>query len=458
MIDIPFDQYQRYKNAQLIINKIRKENKKFKILEVGANEHKNLEKFLPNDSVTYLDISLSDKLLNDPQYVLGDATAMDFEDNSYDIVVALDVYEHIPRDKRKDFITEINRVSKYIAIISAPFNKPEVVNSEIRLNNYFKVLTGIDHKWLIEHIENKLPSLQELYGFLGCNNISYEHFSHGRLNLWEKLTSMHLITVVFNELIDYKQTIDDYYNEFIFQKDYEKENGYRDFFILKKSIKETNFNIDYDINDDNRILEIEKNFFNLLFLKKIRNIDFQLDRKEDCNVIQDTSSIKIYIDYGQGFNEENVIRFSFTEKVKKIVLENLNNKPIINIRIDPTENPGKFTFKDLKIINKKDEIINYVKLTDNSKLKEDQIYYFCENDPNLIMSFNNELIKRFEITIEKLDLEYGKSSVLDEVLLRYNEKLIEKDNELQKIKKDLEEQKQKISIKNIAKKFLKSER
>lgn len=63
---VSFDQYQRYKNAQLIINSARKKDEIFKILEVGANEHRNLEKFLPLDSIVYLDISLPAELLEDP--------------------------------------------------------------------------------------------------------------------------------------------------------------------------------------------------------------------------------------------------------------------------------------------------------------------------------------------------------------------------------------------------------
>ena len=52
MIEVLFDQYQRYKKTQEIINELRNKEEKFNILEVGANEHKNLEKFLPSDKIT----------------------------------------------------------------------------------------------------------------------------------------------------------------------------------------------------------------------------------------------------------------------------------------------------------------------------------------------------------------------------------------------------------------------
>ena len=107
---IPFDQYQRYKNTQKIIDSVRRDGERFKILEVGANEHRNLEHFLPDDDIKYLDIKLSDECINSPQYILGDATDMQFDDNYFDIIVALDVYEHIPPERRENFLSEINRV------------------------------------------------------------------------------------------------------------------------------------------------------------------------------------------------------------------------------------------------------------------------------------------------------------------------------------------------------------
>lgn len=95
MIDILFDQYQRYNNVANLINNLREAGQTFSILEVGANEHQNLEKFLPEDHITYLDIQLPDNLKDNPKYLLGDATSMEFPDNKYNIVVALDVFEHI---------------------------------------------------------------------------------------------------------------------------------------------------------------------------------------------------------------------------------------------------------------------------------------------------------------------------------------------------------------------------
>lgn len=99
---IPFHQYQRYKLAELIVNKLKTQDRKYKILEVGANEHRNLERF-------YLMMKYPIWILNFLRNywvilpLLKDATNMHFGENSFDFVVALDVLEHISQRKEMTF-------------------------------------------------------------------------------------------------------------------------------------------------------------------------------------------------------------------------------------------------------------------------------------------------------------------------------------------------------------------
>ncbi len=230
---IPFDQYQRYKNASELINVIRENNHDYSILEVGANEHRNLEKFLPFDNITYLDIVVPEYLKNDPSYIQGDATNMPFDDERFDFIIALDVFEHIPQQRRISFLNELERVSKRGFILAAPFNTVGVTSAEERVNTYFKTLYGYNYPWLEEHIENKLPEIEEVIQYFSNNNQSYYNFSHGSLTIWEKLTSIHFLAAGREVLYDYRFMIDKYYNEELFNFDY-LDNGYRNFFIVMK--------------------------------------------------------------------------------------------------------------------------------------------------------------------------------------------------------------------------------
>ncbi|MDS0525592.1 class I SAM-dependent methyltransferase [Clostridium sp. SHJSY1] len=394
MIDIIFDQYQRYKNAKIIIDSIRENNETFKILEVGANAHKNLEKFLPNDDVTYLDISLPEELLHDPKYILGDATNMNFKNGEYDVVIALDVFEHIPVDRREAFISEIHRVSSKVAIISAPFNKAKVTFAEERANAYYKSIIGLDHHWLYEHINNGLPDLIEVENYLKSNNIQYNKFAHGNLSMWEKLTNIQALLQLDKELEKYVIEINKYYNSFVFDKDYD-EDGYREFIILEKGKK---FKCELEYKSDTKDLEVLIDNLYQLF-----NIRMSMGLVNPILPGRGDNIIKLYIDYGMGFSESETL-------YKNIELSNLNNvkfdnfkdNKIKSIRIDPTESQGKFIFRDLVVKNKNNEVIENVDVTTNAFLKDDDMYIFLNKDPQIVINFEEELINSIGFTIQKI--------------------------------------------------------
>ena len=234
MTDILFDQYQRYKKTQEIITALRVDNETFNILEVGANEHRNLEKFLPKDKITYLDIQLDEVYQNNPQFILGDATDMDFQDNSYDFIVALDVFEHIPVSRRKLFINEINRVAKKAFILMAPFDIEGVAEAEKNVNAFFKELVGHDHPWLIEHIENGLPAWEETLQYLQQQDIEYVTSSQCEITMWENLMRYHFLSVYSNKVLEEVNVINSFYNKKIYPVD-EGERCYRRIIIGSKN-------------------------------------------------------------------------------------------------------------------------------------------------------------------------------------------------------------------------------
>lgn len=203
-------------------------------MEVGANEHKNLEKFLQDDVLTYLDIVVPEHLKQDPSYIEGDATNMPLGDNEFDFIVALDVFEHISGPLRNTFVSELMRVSKYGFILAAPFNTTGVEEAEIRANKFFETMYGFNYQWLEEHRENGLPEIGELIDYLNVSHMPYLNFSHGSLKVWEKMIKIHFLAAGRTSLYDYRATIDDYYNNYIYNADY-GEPCYRNFFFVSKS-------------------------------------------------------------------------------------------------------------------------------------------------------------------------------------------------------------------------------
>ena len=413
MIDIIFDQYQRYKNAQIIINSIRKENETFNILEVGANEHKNLEKFLPSDKVTYLDICVPEKLQNAPQYILGDATNMDFDDNAYDIVIALDVYEHIPKDRRKNFIDELHRVCKKVAVISAPFNKQEVSLAEERCNVYYKSIIGVNHLWLKEHIDNGLPDLNELEQYMNSRSIEYRCFSHGNLDTWEKLTNAQSLGQVDVGLQEYIDEINKYYNSLIFDKDY-TDAGYRNFFIIEKTEK---VNIKTENKTHEANIAIDNLLDNLYRLYRVRS---GMGITKNKFPLYGDNVVKIYSGIDNKYSEnlstyQNVNMDSYVH----ILFDNFNNGEINSIRIDPTEKPGRFQIDNIILKNDKDEEVQF-EITTNANVVENSQYVFYKSDPQLILNFNSCNIKSLEFNAFRIYNYEENSDCIQEVINSVN--------------------------------------
>lgn len=234
-----FDQYQRYHTAAELIRKIqnRTENRPLSglsCLEVGANEHRDLGKELPDLEIFYTDLHLPESMKEDDHCFTADATDLkEVADNSYDFCIAMDVFEHIPRGKRRSFITELYRVCKTAVIMSFPYNAPEVVQTEHEVNDMYRDLFGQDHPWLIEHIENGLPDREKTERVLNEEGIRFTSFTHGNVEVWNRMIVLNFFIDedAFSEVVS---NVNLYYN----RKVYEKDTGdvdYRVFYVMEKS-------------------------------------------------------------------------------------------------------------------------------------------------------------------------------------------------------------------------------
>ena len=230
-----FDQYQRYHTAADLIKQA-KEHFTLgiaNILEIGANEHKNLGKELPLDSITYTDLRIPEIYIYDNRYIAANASNMpEIPNDSYDFCVALDVFEHIPSADRKSFISEIFRVSRYAAILCFPYNSPHVIKAEDKVNSFNRKINGEDNPWLIEHKEYGLPDRNSLEQHLKKEEISYFTFTHGGIDLWEKLTTLNTL-IDTDDLNTAISDLNIYYNRNIYTND-STGKDYRVFYVLNK--------------------------------------------------------------------------------------------------------------------------------------------------------------------------------------------------------------------------------
>jgi GT2 family glycosyltransferase/glycosyltransferase involved in cell wall biosynthesis len=249
--EVPFDQYQRYEICKRLIDEFaHNTDRKLKVLDIGGffigpNNGEPLlpgVEFLPKHDVLVIDtIEASVK-----HYMKSDGRNLPFEDNSFDFVIANDVFEHVPPNDRERFMLEIIRVSKNYVVMNNPYYTPKNALAEKILYEYIINVLHSEHKMLQEHLLYGLPRIDFMRSVLEKNQFIYSYYFSGDIDNW-----IHLM-LLRHELISRKinssvvNYLDSFYNEFHFENEMNLSEGYRATFIIAKS-------------DENRL--INQNFF-----------------------------------------------------------------------------------------------------------------------------------------------------------------------------------------------------
>ena len=216
-----FHQMVRYVYAQWAINNLRTQ-KSHKILEVGSGAHANLAEYLPDDAITFLDIDLPKEVLKDSRFVIGDATNLAYEDGYFDFVVALDVIEHIPIEKRESFIENINRVAKIGVILSAPHYSAKSPHEDELLKSFYVLCGAEPPVWIDEHIDCTLPSREEILKLITAQGITEDNilsFYGVKRELMLKMLIMEAVSSKFDKCLDFFDIVNSDYMDSILWQD-----------------------------------------------------------------------------------------------------------------------------------------------------------------------------------------------------------------------------------------------
>jgi predicted nucleic acid-binding Zn-ribbon protein len=214
VLDMPFDQYQRYRLVSALVESLRTGSEGLTILDVGGRTAL-LRQFLPADRITLVDVEPSDQ----PGLVLGDGSALPFADGAFDLVCAFDTLEHVPPQGRERFLSECLRVARRHVAIAGPYQAPEVEEAEVLLQRFLKDKLHVEHRYLEEHRHNGLPDrmlTEETFRGLGARVVS---IGHGNVHRWLGLISLSMYLDYTPALQDLAPRLSRFYNGALFAGD-----------------------------------------------------------------------------------------------------------------------------------------------------------------------------------------------------------------------------------------------
>lgn len=215
VLDLPFDQYQRYELVRALLESVRSPGETFQVLDVGGRTAL-LREFLPADRVELVDVDPSDV----DGLILGSGAELPFQSDSVDVVAAFDTLEHVPPALRDAFVAECARVARRYVILAGPYDSPRVAEAEEILLAFLRDRLDWTHRYLEEHRINGLPDAGATRAVLEASGAKVEMLGHGALDRWLLLMCLELYAEHEPMLRELAGRAYRLYNEHLFRSDH----------------------------------------------------------------------------------------------------------------------------------------------------------------------------------------------------------------------------------------------
>jgi len=188
LLELPFDQYQRYRLMADLCAARRRSGMPLRILDVGGRTGL-LRRFLPSARVELVDMEPS----SEEGLVLGTGERLPFATNSFDVVTAADTLEHVAVENREAFVKECCRTARGWVVLAGPYQHPAVQEAEEVLQGFLREKLQREHAYLNEHRELGLPDLEQTRTWCQeAGALSTHAVGHGSLDRWVGLLSLEL--------------------------------------------------------------------------------------------------------------------------------------------------------------------------------------------------------------------------------------------------------------------------
>lgn len=185
----------------------------WRICDVGCGTRGGLASYL-RTPVLGIDLSFEPRIIRRfplCRPVTASALALPMANATFDVVVCMDVLEHVAAEKRRQLVEEVFRVVRPHGwvFIGAPCGA-EVRQAEEEANALFRASTGRDHPWLIEHLRNDPLFCEELRDWIAhaaaerWGDFELRAFPNLSLALWKRLHRLmwsHPLIIQFQRLL-----------------------------------------------------------------------------------------------------------------------------------------------------------------------------------------------------------------------------------------------------------------
>jgi len=228
--ELPFDVQQRYRLAFEIAGLLAPR----KILDVGGylgdrdGHLATSADFLASRTEQTTVVTTDLRHCDHPAHQPCDALEQPFPSHSFELVVSLDVLEHIPEPKRRNYLEELDRVSSRWILLGAPFAAGDVEGLEALLAEQLQL------DFLKEHQRYGLPKhpLVEDF-FVSEKGYSIKAFPNGHLSTWGvlQLLTQHLFSIRDHRII---RVFNRLYHRHIYPTD-QRMPSYRTVYLISKA-------------------------------------------------------------------------------------------------------------------------------------------------------------------------------------------------------------------------------
>ncbi len=234
---LPFDVFQRYEGAARVVRILRPRS----LLDVGgcigdAEGHlatsADFFDTTPGHSPEILSTDLRQCDL--PNHLPCPALEHPLADGSFEMVVSLDVLEHIPPSDRRRFLGELDRLATECILVGAPFRSETVERAEALLSEH--VLK--DHTFLAEHRDLGLPGESLLIDYAREKGYALWELANGFLPSWLEMQAFNALFFSFHDY-GLSRAFNSLYNRHGFEGDL-RSPSYRKMFVLIKGRERRN--------------------------------------------------------------------------------------------------------------------------------------------------------------------------------------------------------------------------